>query len=125
MESRSCSTLPFRPWDLLVPGTAPYRPLATSLGVIAAELMLAVYVSFSVRRYIKVRNWRRLHWATYAVFTLATVHGIAAGSDSGRGFAAALYALAAGSVAAAIAWRALAPPPARSGRTAASRTLAS
>ena len=117
--------IPFGVADLLVPGTAPYRPLATALGVVAGELTLAVYVSFSVRRYINVKNWRRLHWATYAVFMLATVHGIAAGSDSDRGGAAALYALAAGSVAAAIVWRALAPPAARSRRTVAPRSTAS
>lgn len=116
--------LPFGVADLLIPGTAPYRPLATALGVVAAELTLAVYLSFSLRRYIKVKNWRRLHWATYAVFALATVHGIAAGSDSDRGFAAALYALAAGSVAAAIAWRTLAPPASRSGRTTVAREAA-
>ncbi len=36
------------------------------------------------RRRIGARAWRRLHWFTYAVFALATVHGLAAGTDSGR-----------------------------------------
>ena len=65
---------------LLVPGLVPYRPLWTALGVVAAELMVLVYVSFSLRRRIGTRAWRRLHWLTYAVFALATVHGLAAGS---------------------------------------------
>ena len=38
-------TVPFHVADLLVPGIAPYRPVWTGLGVLAAELMLLVYVS--------------------------------------------------------------------------------
>ncbi len=94
---------------LVVPGVASYRPLWTGLGVLAAELMLAVYASFSVRRLIGQKAWRRLHWATYLLFVLATLHGIAAGTDSGRGWAQALYAGSLGAVASAGAWRALAP----------------
>ena len=33
------------------------------------------------------RNWRRLHWATYLIFALATLHGLAAGTDSGTPWA--------------------------------------
>lgn len=94
---------------LVIPGAASYRPLWTGLGVLAAELMLAVYASFSVRRLIGQKAWRRLHWATYLLFVLATLHGIAAGTDSGRGWAQAFYAGSLGAVAFAGAWRALAP----------------
>jgi hypothetical protein len=38
--------------SLLVPGLAPYRPLWTGLGVLAAELMVVVYASFSLRKRI-------------------------------------------------------------------------
>lgn len=96
--------------DLLVPGLAPYRPLATGLGVLAAELMLVVYASFSLRKRIGTRNWRRLHWATYLIFALATVHGLAAGTDSRSTWALALYGAATGAVVAATAWRILIPP---------------
>jgi methionine sulfoxide reductase heme-binding subunit len=95
---------------LLVPGLAPYRPLWTGLGVLAGELMLLVYASFSLRRRIGQRNWRRLHWATYGLFALATAHGLLAGSDSSQPWALALYLGAVGAVAAATAWRALVPP---------------
>jgi methionine sulfoxide reductase heme-binding subunit len=95
---------------LLVPGSAPYRPLATALGVLAAELMVLVYVSFSLRRWIGARAWRGLHWLTYLVFALATLHGIAAGTDSGRTWAVALYGAAVGAVLGALGWRMLVPP---------------
>jgi sulfoxide reductase heme-binding subunit YedZ len=94
---------------LLVPGFAPYRPLWTGLGVIAAELMVIVYTSFSVRRLIGHKAWRRLHWLTYVLFALATAHGLKSGSDSGREWALALYLGAVGTVTFATAWRALAP----------------
>jgi methionine sulfoxide reductase heme-binding subunit len=94
---------------LVVPGLVPYRPFWVALGVLAADLTLAVYVSFALRRRIGVRNWRRLHWSTYAIFAAATVHGIASGSDTGRAPLLPFYALAAFAVVAAAVWRALDP----------------
>ncbi len=87
---------------LLVPGLSPYRPLATGIGVLAAELMLLIYVSFSLRRRIGVRNWRRLHYLTFAVFGAATVHGLAAGTDR---WAFGLYLSSVAAVAGLTAWR--------------------
>jgi len=106
---------------LLVPGLVPYRPLWTALGVVAAELMLLVYASFAVRRRIGARAWRRLHWFTYAVFALATVHGLAAGSDSGRLWALVLYGGATGAVLGAACWRALVPATGGGGTRASDR----
>jgi len=103
-------TIHLAPVALLVPGASPYRPVPVGIGVAAAELMLLVYASFSLRKRIGPRNWRRLHWATYAIFLAATVHGLAAGTDSAQPWALALYLAAVGSVAAAVAWRALTPP---------------
>ena len=104
------TTVRISPAALFVPGLVPYRPLATSLGVLAAELMLVVYVSFPLRRRIGTRTWRRLHWATYAVFVLATVHGLAAGSSTREAWALLLYGSAAGAVLGATGWRVLVPP---------------
>ena len=104
---------------LLVPGLSPYRPLATGIGVLAAELMVLVYASFALRKRIGVKNWRRLHWATYGIFAAATLHGLSAGTDSTRPWAFSIYLGAVGAVAAATAWRALVPPvPATARRTA-------
>ena len=95
---------------LVVPGLAPYRPLWTAMGVLAGELMLLVYVSFPLKKRIGHKNWRRLHWATYATFLMGTAHGVMAGSDSGQPWAIALYLAAVGAVAFATAWRALVKP---------------
>jgi len=87
---------------LLVPGQSPYRPLAVGVGVIAAELMILIYASFSLRRHIGVRNWRRLHYLTFGVFAAATVHGLAAGTDR---WAFGLYAGSVATVTALTTWR--------------------
>ena len=92
-------------------------------GVIAAELTAIVYVSFSQRKRIGTKAWRRLHWLTYAVFALATAHGVGAGTDSARPWASLLYGGAAGAVIAAAAWRAL-MPPGRAGEREAKRPRA-
>jgi sulfoxide reductase heme-binding subunit YedZ len=95
---------------LFVPGDSPYRAPAVALGVVAAELMALIYISFLLRPKIGARNWRRLHWATYLVFLLATIHGVASGTDSGQPWAHDLYLGAVGAVAFATTWRALGRP---------------
>ncbi len=103
------TTVKVPPLALLVPGLTGYRPLATALGVLAFELMAVVYASFSVRKRIGAKAWRRLHWTTYGVFAAATAHGLTAGSDTRWDLW--LYLGAVGTVAAATAWRFLVPPP--------------
>jgi predicted ferric reductase len=95
---------------LLVPGLASYRPVATALGVLSMEAAVVIVVSFRLRKRIGFRAWRRLHWATYAVFAAATAHGLAAGTDAARPFVFALYLGAVFAVAAATTWRALTRP---------------
>jgi sulfoxide reductase heme-binding subunit YedZ len=104
------NTVQISPLALVIPGLVPYRPLATALGTLAALGMLLVYVSFPLRKRIGARNWRRLHWLTYAVFALATVHGLAAGSSTHQPWALPLYGAATGAVIGATAWRILVPP---------------
>ena len=104
------NTVSISPAALIVPGLVAYRPLWTALGVLAGELMLLIYASFSLRKRIGNRAWRRLHWLTYLVFALATLHGLAAGSDSHQPWALSLYGAATGAVLTAAAWRALIPP---------------
>ncbi len=100
---------------LFIPGIASYRPLWTGVGVVAGELMALIIASFSLRRFIGSRNWRRLHYATYATFAAATAHGVMSGTDTSRPWALGLYVGALGAVVAATAWRILVPPakPAR------------
>jgi methionine sulfoxide reductase heme-binding subunit len=99
-------TVPIGLGALVVPGLAGYRTPWTGAGVATAELMLVVHLSFRLRRRFGARVWRRLHWATYAIFAGATVHGLMTGTDSGRPAAIVLYATAVGAVVALTALRA-------------------
>ena len=96
--------------DLVVPFTAPYKPLWTGLGVIAFDLALIVAISFPLKKRIGGRNWRRLHWVTYSIFGFSTVHGLMAGTDTGQPWAMNIYLGAVGAVAFATAFRAFAGP---------------
>jgi predicted ferric reductase len=112
------STVKVTPAALLVPGLVSYRPLPVALGVVGGWLFGLVTVSFWLRKRIGVKAWRRLHWFTYALFLLATLHGVLAGTDTTRAWTRDLYLGALGAVVAATAWRVLVPPPRRAPREA-------
>jgi sulfoxide reductase heme-binding subunit YedZ len=99
------SYLPFSVADLVVPGAADYRTVATAVGVIGAELMVALAVTNRLRKRLPYRVWRGAHYLNVAVWLLALAHGITAGSDTRSLWATALYSLAAASVAGLLAWR--------------------
>ena len=74
-------TLHFGFLAVLVPGTAPWRPLAVAAGVVTAWLMLTLAISFHVRRRIGQRRWRLLHFAAFAGFALGLGHALTVGTD--------------------------------------------
>ena len=77
--------------ELFVPFVTWYRPVWTGLGIIAAYLACAVYVSFYLRQQIGYRAWRAFHYLSFAVFALGTLHGLFAGTDSGTTWSLAIY----------------------------------
>jgi methionine sulfoxide reductase heme-binding subunit len=99
--------VPFSLSQLLIPGTSSYRPLATALGIVAAELLAALAIANHYRERLSYRFWRRTHYVNFAVWALALVHGVTAGTDAREPWALGLYAIAAGSIAALGVWRAL------------------
>ncbi len=66
---------------VVIPGAAPWRPITVAAGVTAGYLMLALALSFRVRRRIGQRRWRLLHYASFAAFFLALGHALNAGTD--------------------------------------------
>ncbi len=88
------TSMPFSLADLLVPFAASYRPVWVGLGQLGLYLTVIVVASFSIRRRIGQRTWRRLHYLTFIIALATTLHGLMAGSDSGAPFALAMYGAA-------------------------------
>lgn len=99
------SFLPFSVTQLLVPFTASYRPLWTGLGIAAAELLLALAITNHYRRRLPYRFWRTAHYLNFAVWTLASVHGLMSGTDRGAVWLAVVYGLAVATVVMLLLWR--------------------
>jgi methionine sulfoxide reductase heme-binding subunit len=78
--------------QLLVPGTDSYRPLAVALGIVAAELLAALAVTNHYRKQLSYGVWRRLHYLNFAIWGMALVHGLIAGTDALTTWALLLYA---------------------------------
>jgi predicted ferric reductase len=69
---------------LTIPFIGPYRPGWVGLGIMAFYLMLIVTISFQFRKQIGQSRWRALHYLSFGIFVLATIHGVAAGTDSSK-----------------------------------------
>ena len=102
--------------EVLVPFMSHYRPLWMALGIVAGYLALAVWLSTELRPRIGYAWWRRLHCLAFAVYALATVHGLATGSDTRTSWALGLYAGSALLVGSLLGVRLL-TPVGRRGRT--------
>jgi methionine sulfoxide reductase heme-binding subunit len=66
---------------IAVPFAISYRTQFTALGITAGYLAVLLGPSFYLRRRIGARRWRQLHRATVAVWILAVIHTLGAGSD--------------------------------------------
>jgi hypothetical protein len=99
------SFLPFSLTQLLVPFTSSYRPLWTGLGIAAAELLLALAITNHYRRRLPYRFWRLAHYLNFAVWTLASLHGLLAGTDRGAAWLAILYGISVATVLMLLLWR--------------------
>ena len=67
--------------SLAIPFVSSYRPLWLGLGTVAFDLLIAVTVTSLLRSRIGHRTWRAVHWAAYACWPLAVVHGLGTGTD--------------------------------------------
>lgn len=106
---------PLRWIDVVVPFSAGYRPLWIGFGAVAFDLLIAVAVTSLLRVRIGYRVWRGVHWAAYACWPLAVIHGLGTGSDSARGWMLAVDGAAVAAVVVSVCWRASAGWPDRAG----------
>ncbi|HEU4973998.1 MAG TPA: ferric reductase-like transmembrane domain-containing protein [Baekduia sp.] len=103
---------PIRIADVVIPFVSTYRPLWLGLGALALDLLVALIVTSLLRERIGVRAWRAVHWAAYACWPLAFLHGLGTGSDIRAGWvtwvALGCAAVVLGAVAVRLADRAIA-----------------
>lgn len=98
--------LPFSFWSLTVPMLSKYRPLWVALGIVAAELLLALAVANHYRdRGLPYKTWRRTHYLNFVVWTAATFHGLGSGTDRSSPWLLVMYSLAVALVVASTVWR--------------------
>ena len=92
--------------SVLVPFTSGWRPVQVAIGTLAIDLLVLIVVTSLLRGRIPVRLWRGIHWTSYALWPLAFLHGLTAGTDLGSGWALAVALVCAGAAgtAAACAW---------------------
>jgi hypothetical protein len=107
--------------DALIPFTSSYRPCYLGLGVVAVEVLAALVLTGLLRRWIGRALFRLVHWAAYACWPIALVHGLGTGSDVRQGwFYIVSVACVSATVAGFLSWRLLRGRSERQGvRTAA------
>ncbi len=68
--------------QVVTPFTSPYRPIPVGLGVIGFYLMLLLSLSFYARMHLGQKNFRLLHYGSFGVFILVTLHSLLSGTDT-------------------------------------------
>lgn len=89
----------------VIPFSSAYRPLWLSLGTIAFDVLLALFVSSLLRARLSYRIWRGVHWLAYACWPVALWHGLGTGTDSRLPWLLALDGACVLVVAGAVFWR--------------------
>ena len=82
------ATLLFDPYaqlrlvDLVLPFAGSYRAVWLGLGTAALDVLLVVVATSLLRHRLGPRVFRGVHWAAYAMWPLALVHGLGTGTDA-------------------------------------------
>lgn len=99
--------------DVVVPFTGDYEPFWLGLGAVALDLLAALVVTSLLRVRLGLRAWRAVHWAAYACWPVAVVHGFGiGGKDSTTGWVLGLTLGCVGAVGVSLVWRTRANGPA-------------
>ena len=67
--------------DISVPFATDYHPAAVAWGIIAMYALLAVEITSLLREKLSKQLWRAVHYLSFPLFALATIHLLAVGTD--------------------------------------------
>jgi len=70
--------------SLFVPMASAWRPGAVAWGIAGFYLLAAIELTSLARKHIPNRLWRGVHFASFPLFMLTTVHAFVAGTDHGN-----------------------------------------
>lgn len=101
---------PFGLAQVLVPFVAAYRPVPVGLGVLALYGAGLLTASFALKSWLGHRTWRTLHYLSFGIYVLATLHGLLAGSGTGQAWVQWLYLGSSATVFFLALYRTLLPP---------------
>ena len=73
------------PLSIIIPFTSAYKKLGVSIGAVAFDLLIAVWVSSLLKLRIKNRSWRFIHWFSWAAVSAAALHTLQTGTDAHKG----------------------------------------
>jgi len=79
-------------WDILVPGLGPYKPGWVAFGIFSLYLMFVISASFNWRGWLSQRGWQFIHYMSFPMYVMSTIHGFFAGTDSREFGILAMYA---------------------------------
>lgn len=96
------------PIDAVVPFAGAYRTFWLGMGVIAAEMLVALTITSLFRGRIGPQLWRIVHWGAYASWPVAVLHGLGTGSDAQEPWLLGITAACMAAVLASLAQRLLA-----------------
>jgi Ferric reductase like transmembrane component len=91
--------------DAVLPFAGTYRPLWLGLGALSFDLLIALTVTSLLRERLGYRTWRWIHWASYACWPTAVMHGLGTGTDTKLPLFLAVTAVCVGSVIIALWYR--------------------
>jgi sulfoxide reductase heme-binding subunit YedZ len=99
--------------DAFLPFMSAYKRWWLGLGAIAADLMIILVFTSLLRRWIRHRLWRLIHWAGYLCWPVAIAHGLGIGTDHGTVWVLVLTCCCIGVVVCAACYRLVRLIPAR------------
>jgi DMSO/TMAO reductase YedYZ heme-binding membrane subunit len=70
--------------DLFVPMASSWHPIPIAFGIVAFYALLAVEVSSLLGRRVPRTWWRRIHFLSFPLYIVASVHLFTAGTDGGN-----------------------------------------
>jgi predicted ferric reductase len=85
--------------QLLMPfGSVQYRPTWVGLGQLGFYAWLIIAVTFYIRKAIGKKTWRVIHYASFACYLVALIHGLLSGTDAATTWAQDFYWITGGSL---------------------------